>query len=282
MWRYFYEKNANEGWQLLEQFAENSRHHQDSRISDDRFTHAPSKPKGMYYVDHHDDLSSKVDSLAKKLDYILSIGPNSLHHSPPSAIVEVCQLCCNPGHTIEECHQALQSMGSNEQACFTQGYGQQIYDDHFNPQNQGWKYHPNSSWGPSSQRVNSTPSPPFTRPPSNQYSSNRPSFPSHSYQTPTHTPHFSSPSPSSQFCLPPQSDPALQTILTFLEGQTQINQEQSKLIQSLTQQSNTQIQSLSKLEAQVGQLANQLSRRVGGKKESYHHKLLPLRGVCTS
>ena len=165
----------------------------------------------------------------------------------------MCQLCCNPGHTIEECYLALQPTGSNEQACFTQGYGQQIYDDHFNPQNQKWRQYPNNSWGQPSQRVNSTP--PTTRPPTNQYSSNRPSFPQNSYHTPTPSqPHYPSPQSSSQANSSSPSDPTLQTILKCMEGQIKINEEHSKQLQYLGP-------SIAKLEAQVGQLANQPSRR---------------------
>ena len=63
----FMRKNVDEGWQLFEQFAENSRHHQDSRTSDDMYTPAQNKPRDMYYVDRQDGLSSKVDSLDKNV-----------------------------------------------------------------------------------------------------------------------------------------------------------------------------------------------------------------------
>ena len=230
-------KNENEAWELFENLSENSlQHTMANRNLNDSSSSTLSKG-GMYEVKQTDDLSNQVATLSRKIDQILS-----LKSQTPAHTQEACVLCLSPMHSILECPSAPQFPELvQEHVNAAQTYARTGNDPFSNTYNPGWRNHPNFSWRPQNQGV------PFTPPQRANFQNNPPGF-----QQPTMPSQFSQPSRNSEF-----EDKVL-SALQSIQAQAQ---SQAQLVHSHTQ-------SIAKLESQIGQLANSMSKREEGRLPS--------------
>ncbi|KAI5677391.1 hypothetical protein M9H77_08341 [Catharanthus roseus] len=232
----FLHKTADEAWDLFENLSDNSQQHAtSSRVGTSR----QIGNRGMYEVSQNVDLSLKVDALSKKFDQLLAL--NTLPTNSPN-VQGVCAICSSPSHVIYDCPSAsLFPEFVQEQVNVAQGFHRQN-NPYSNTYNSGWRNHPNFSWKQQGGEVQLG---------QQQYQQNRqsgmttpPGFQSQRY-VPPH---------------PPQSGNSIfeEKVLSALKG-----------LESMTQITDSHTQSIAKLETQIGQLANAISRRDEGKLPSH-------------
>ncbi|GFZ01221.1 hypothetical protein Acr_14g0008560 [Actinidia rufa] len=236
-------KSAEEGWALFETLNENSIQRA-STARNGPGTQATVKSNGVFEVRQSPDLSQKVEKLTQTLENIFCTGSSST--TRPTA-GEVCALCLSPAHPVTDCHLAPHYPEFvQEHVNAAQGYSRPVNDPFSNTYNPGWRNHPNFSWKqPDQGNFAQGPKPNF--PIGQMPLAYRPNIPS-GYQQP--------PPP------PPQRNTDFEEkVLRALQSFEVTNQTTSQLLSSHTQ-------SIAKLETQMGQLANALSRRDEGKLPS--------------
>ncbi|KAI5663351.1 hypothetical protein M9H77_22676 [Catharanthus roseus] len=232
----FLHKTADEAWDLFENLSDNSQQH---ATSSGVGTSRQIGNRGMYEVSQNVDLSLKVDALSKKFDQLLAL--NTLPTNSPN-VQGVCAICSSPSHVIYDCPSAsLFPEFVQEQVNVAQGFHRQN-NPYSNTYNSGWRNHPNFSWKQQGgegqlgqQQYQQNKQPGMTAPPG---------FQSQRY-VPPH---------------PPQSGNSIfeEKVLSALKG-----------LESMTQILDSHTQSIAKLETQIGQLANAISRRDEGKLPSH-------------
>ncbi|GFY81028.1 hypothetical protein Acr_01g0008370 [Actinidia rufa] len=205
---------------------------------------ATVKSNGVFEVRQSPDLSQKVEKLTQTLENIFCTGTSS---TTRPTIGEVCALCLSPAHPVTDCHLAPHYPEFvQEHVNAAQGYSRPINDPFSNTYNPGWRNHPNFSWKqPDQGNFAQGPKPNF---PIGQIPpAYRPNIPP-GYQQPTPPP-------------PQRNTDFEEKVLRALQNFEVTNQTTSQLLSSHTQ-------SIAKLETQMGQLANALSRRDEGKLPS--------------
>jgi hypothetical protein len=229
-------KSENEAWTLFENLGENSLQH----ASSSRRAPAPQtrRTEGLFEVGNPSDVTTKVDALSRKLDQLMAAGfaPTT---SQPQVPHEPCSFCSSPAHHANDCPIIGQfSEMNNEQvnAAFSRP-GNDPYSNSYNP---GWRNHPNFSWR---AQAPGNSAPPQGMPPHQSYN------PASNYRPPQHQ---YQPAPP-----PPRNSAFEDKVLSALSN-----------LEANTQMLNSHSQSISKLEAQVGQLANSLNKRAEGKLPS--------------
>ncbi|XP_043717496.1 uncharacterized protein LOC122665411 [Telopea speciosissima] len=174
------------------------------------------------------------------MDYLLSGGPAqppsiSRGFSPPEQ-AEACALCGDPNHYVTDCYLAAQYPEFiQEKVQAAQGFANPGNDPFSNTYNPGWQNHPNFSW-------KTPPNPPF-RPPFNAQPNAYRGGQQQPYSQPQHTPSFES---------------EVMKVLKGIEQKVGINDQ---LLHSHTH-------SISKLETQIGQLAEAFNKRETGQLPS--------------
>ncbi|XP_062150305.1 uncharacterized protein LOC133858859 [Alnus glutinosa] len=227
----FMMKSENEAWILFDNLSENSVQH----ASTSRRTLAPkaSKTENIFEASTPFDVTTKVDALSRKINQLMAAGfaPTSPSHISPQQ--EPCSFCSSTMHHVRDCPAVGQfSELSTEQA--NVAFARPGNDPYSNTYNPGWRNHSNFSW---QAQASDNPMPQHSnqafRPPSNIY-------------RPPHQQAQSIPYPPRNSAF----EDKVMAALGKLESQTQLL--------------NSHSQSISKLETQVGQLANTLNRRMEG------------------
>ena len=239
----FMMKRENEAWELFENLSENSFQHVAASRSEKPTSSSSQKRGGIYEVGHSIDIYGKVDALSKKLDQLLSIGQIPTTSSQPPTLQEECALCSSRAHFISECPMASQFPEFvQEQVNAAQGFSRPGNDPFSNTYNPGWRNHPNFSW---------------KQAPWNSFAqSQRPNLPNTLNPSGYQPIRPQQPFPHSNL-LPPRNPSFEERVLQGLQG-----------LEANTQMLHSHTQSIAKLEAQIGQLANALSRREEGKLPS--------------
>ena len=235
-------KSEDEEWRLFDTLAENSLHHASSSHSD-RATPSIQKKAGVLEIGPSTALQCKVDMIAQKLDQLLS---------GPSTTQQVCTLCASPAHEITECPSAAQYPEFvQEQVQAAQGYVRPPNNPFSSTYNPGWRNHPNFSWkNPQSSMQMPTSSQPARQP---------------SFTQPFQRPSYSQSSSSS--VLPPiQQESAPQTSFEerLLQAFQEVKTSNQNAFEKCSQILSSHTQSIAKLESQMGQLAEAISRRPEG------------------
>ena len=251
----FYDLDENRAWCLLERLSENSFQH----VAMERVGKGTTQlgRRGVCELSSHDDLSLKVDALSMKFDQLIAMNKSSNVHASNlvdggSSSHALCALCSNNDHDTTFCPLSSQYPDFMQEHVYAmQGLGRNNnpYSNTYNP---GWKNHPNLSW---KQGINDQ-----------SYQASKPQSQTY-YQGMMHAPNFPS---SSRYASQPynsihaSSQPAPQQtklssnveeqLLSVLQG----FKETQQMVQSHTQ-------SISKLEDQIGQIAQALTRRDEGK-----------------
>ncbi|XP_058216943.1 uncharacterized protein LOC131327831 [Rhododendron vialii] len=227
-------KSEQEAWQLFETMSEGSL----QNVSFERRTKSvitgSDNPGGMYEIKPSHDLQSKVDALTEKVEQLLTKGSAT---SQPPPYQEACSLCASPAHYIVDCPAIPQfplfvqkQVNAAQGYANAQGFSKPGNDPFSTTFKQGWSKHPNFSWK-TEQQGNSFAQQP--RPFNTQF--NPAAYLSQNQQQ--------APSQSSR-------DPSFEE--KVLQALDKLNNTQ--------QQVRTNTQSIARLETQVGQIANALSR----------------------
>ena len=224
-------KSEDEAWALFETLSENSMHHASASRSE-RATPVQdgAKKAGIFEIGMHLELQNKVDQLSQKLDQLLS---------GPSPVLQVCALCASPAHHVVDCPVAPQYPEFvQEQAQMAQSFARPAPNPYSSTYNPGWRNHPNFSWrNPQAQ----PPNPSQSQPRQGGYA---PGFQRTSY-------------PSAQ---PTYSQPQSQEPSSSQSFEDKMLQAFSDIKANLSSHTH----SIAKLETQMGQLAEALSRRSEG------------------
>ncbi|RWR78511.1 putative serine/threonine-protein kinase PIX13 [Cinnamomum micranthum f. kanehirae] len=178
-------------------------------------------------------------AMDKKIDMIIkAMASNSMQGQTPK---EVCAICSHTNHATECC--PMSSFTDQEHTNYVGNTFPKQNNPYSNTYNSGWRNHPNFSWGGNQNNQNNQ---------GNQGNQNQYQGQQRSYQYPQNNnfSHNSAPKP-------PEDD--FKSLVTQFIQSSQANFQQHS--QAIT---NTQ-QSLAKLEAQMGQIANALSKREDGK-----------------
>ena len=93
-------KSEDDAWSIFETLAENSLHHASSSRTE-RSNSTILKKADVFEVSHDHELRSQVNSMAQKLDQLLSVNKHSTPQ--PSQIDQVCALCSHPSHLASDC-----------------------------------------------------------------------------------------------------------------------------------------------------------------------------------
>lgn len=179
----------------------------------------------------------------------------------PTTSHDVCSICANPNHLSHNCP-TIYSDVSHEQVNAAQGYPphNNPYSNTYNP---GWRNHPNFSWRQNfgdvqqGQRANPVSQPGMSNIP--------PDFQAQRYVTPTAQPAQTATQPVNENSNLDKVISALGTLTTTIQNmdsRIQGIEKKMHLIDSHTH-------SISKLESQIGQLANAVSKRDDGKLPSH-------------
>ena len=242
----------------------------------------------------------KVDMLAHKLDQLMaqnkqeSAIPALSNPYPEPTHHEVCMLCASPDHHVSECPTAAQLPPFiQEQVQAAQGLSKPNYDPFSNTYNPGWRNHPNFNWRNQQapiQPTNASTSQTYRAPIQQQFQS-QPTFQANAYGWGSQThqqpprfnmgqvpyqqqaqPIFGQPSKSQLPLHQPQDSQTddkfhqlQQLILAQNQSFQQTIQAQS---QSFQQTLQAHQQTISKLETQLGQLAEATMRREVGQLPS--------------
>jgi hypothetical protein len=229
-------------YKALEKIAANS---QDWDFTSCRDKSAQKDKKGgILELKGEQELTQRMDAIVKRLDS-LSVGKsvNAVNTFP----VEGCSVCASPMHQAQNC--PLMTVFEMEQVNAFNSFQKPSSGPYSETYNLGWRNHPNFSWKQNQPTTNQGGAPHY--PPGfssyqNQGCSAQPA--SSSYQAPTQAPASSTQSLE-------------ETMREFMKmtGQSINDMRQSTMV-------NTQV--ISKLEMQIGQLANHLGERDKGKLPS--------------
>ncbi|XP_058217337.1 uncharacterized protein LOC131328408 [Rhododendron vialii] len=242
-------KTPDEAWVLFDNLSNNSQQHASAARKVNMVASNSQQQRGISEVGHSNDLSNQVAALNKKFDQLLSLGQVP---SLPSYFQEACAICSSPTHFVSECHMASQFPEFvQEHVNAAQGFARPGNDPYSNTYNPGWRNHPNFSW--KQQAPSNSPAPP-----------QRPMFtnsanPSAHHPTQSLQPYQYHNTPS-----PQRNSDFEDKVLQALQGL----EATSCKLEANTQTVNSHTQSISKIEAQMGQLANALSRREEGRLPS--------------
>ncbi|XP_058213682.1 uncharacterized protein LOC131325434 [Rhododendron vialii] len=245
-------KTPDEAWLLFDNLSNNSQQHASAARRVNMVASNSQQQRGIYEVGHSNDLSNQVAALNKKFDQLLSLGQVPSPPSQPSYFQEACAICSSPSHFVSECHMASQFPEFvQEHVNAAQGFTRPGNDPYSNTYNPGWRNHPNFSW--KQQASSNSPAPP-----------QRPMFtnsanPSAHHPTQSLQPYQYHNTPS-----PQRNSDFEDKVLQALQGL----EATSRKLEANTQTVNSHTQSISKIEAQMGQLANALSRREEGRLPS--------------
>ncbi|XXG64662.1 hypothetical protein AAC387_Pa05g2553 [Persea americana] len=193
------------------------------------------KKQGVYEVQSQGNVTTQMAAMDKKIDMIIkAMASNSMLGQTSK---EVCAICSHTNHTTECC--PMSSFTDQEHANYVGNTFPKQNNPYSNTYNPGWKNHPNFSWGSNQNNQN------------NQGNQQQYQGQQRNYQHPQNN--FSQNSAQK----PPEDE--FKSLVTQFIQSSQANFQQHS--QAIT---NTQ-QSLAKLEAQMGQIANALSKREDGK-----------------
>jgi hypothetical protein len=94
-------KSKNEEWTLFENLDENSIHHASSSCR--MPAHRAPKTEGLFEVSNQVDVTTKVDTLSRKIDQLMAAGfaPTTALHMTMQH--EACSFCCSPSHHAKDC-----------------------------------------------------------------------------------------------------------------------------------------------------------------------------------
>jgi len=225
--------------------SENSHLHATSSHSD--LPKQLGSKRGIFEVSHSVDLSSKVDSLAKKFDQLLCM--NKVSNA--SSIQGVCSICASPMHASVDCLCISKSDCVPEQVNAAQGF-RPSNNSCSNTYDHGWRNHLNFLWR--SQNVEKP-----------HAQSSRPTLPS--FQNQRYAPPSSHPAPS--------GSSKIHKVISALGTLTSIVQNVDSKVQETESKMHiidSHSQSIAKLETQLGQLAITV-----GKREEEKFQAIPYR-----
>ena len=222
------EKNSEEAYELFGTLSENSQQFSCR-------TRQMGKKQGVYEVQSQGNVTTQMAAMDKKIDMIIkAMASNSMLGQTSK---EVCAICSHTNHTTECC--PMSSFTDQEHANYVGNTFPKQNNPYSNTYNPGWRNHPNFSWGSNQNNQN------------NQGNQQQYQGQQRNYQHPQNN--FSQNSAQK----PPEDE--FKSLVTQFIQSSQANFQQHS--QAIT---NTQ-QSLAKLEAQMGQIANALSKREDGK-----------------
>ena len=185
----FLNKSPDDAWTYFDALAENAQSWDTSGAAggSKSKTLASSRP-GMYVLNEEHNLNAKIASLHRKVDAIQK--PNVVKVAGP--VENACSICESPEHYTKDCPTipAFQEV-LHDQANAMNTYKRPFSSPYSETYNPNWRNHPNFSWrnGPTMNDVN--------------------------------VPQGSS---SSNPYVPPHKKTLEDTLQTFMQGQTQINQ----------------------------------------------------------
>ncbi|CAN6471871.1 unnamed protein product [Victoria cruziana] len=126
-------KSKDDAWVLYDMLAENSLHNTGPIV----LRHQAGK-KGVSEVGSGPQVESKLDSLSRKMDQLLTRGGTG--YGQP-----VCSLCDCIGHVTDDCLINRVDASSGQVINAAQGYSRP-YDPYSSTNNPGWRNHPNFGW----------------------------------------------------------------------------------------------------------------------------------------
>ena len=185
---------------------------------------------------------------------------------------EACNFCASLGHSMSECPTAAQFLSFiQEQVQAAQGIPKPSFDPYSNTYNPEWKQHPNFSWkGQSSQAPFASSTQYVPKPPVNNqfYPSQFKNQGSYQAQPFNNQPTYQQPLPR-----PDPKEKRFNQIQQLIQAQQQSFQQtlQQTLLaqqQAFQQTIQAQQQSISRLETQLGQIAESSIRREPGQLPS--------------
>lgn len=94
-------KSEDEAWQLFETLSENSLHHMSATSRETPML--TQKRGGIYEMKSVMELNNKVDALTQSVMKIQRTLDNGHFSNQPNPTQDVCMLCSNSGHTMNEC-----------------------------------------------------------------------------------------------------------------------------------------------------------------------------------
>ncbi|XP_026443715.1 uncharacterized protein LOC113343807 isoform X2 [Papaver somniferum] len=194
----FLNKSPDDAWSYFDSLAENAQNWDTSGTADRNKSKplASSRP-GMYVLSEEDDLNAKIASLHRKVDAIQK--PNVVKVA--DSVEHACGICESLEHYTKDCPTipAFQEV-LHDQANAMNTYKRPFSSPYSETYNPNWRNHPNFSWrnGPTMNDVN--------------------------------VPQGSS---SSNPYVPPYKNNLEDTLQTFMQGQTQINQNVMKTLDEL-------------------------------------------------
>ena len=245
-------KSDNEAWDLFDTLSENSQHHASSRFLKPPLSQTTPKKGGMYEVSNL-AVYQKMYEITHRLDQITTTGTLAAQTSSnPQEPTVACMICSSTEHLPTGCPSASQFPDLvQEYVHATQSYTQPGSNPFSNTYNPGWRDHPNFGWktgqNQSSLPYGTTPQPRFQQAGVPFQQGGQPRFPPNNqfYNQPSH------PTP------PIQNTPSLEGKMDQLLNAFQAMDSK---FQGQQQIMNSHTQSISKLESQMGQIANALTR----------------------
>ncbi|WOG92300.1 hypothetical protein DCAR_0311563 [Daucus carota subsp. sativus] len=247
----FMEKDEDQGWEFFEDLAEKTMMWESTR--EPKKSIQSSSARGLHSIGNNVATDAKLATLTRRLEALetsksppqMSMLPNYNFQNPGT----------QPSHELEQVNAMFQNPRND------------AFAPTYNP---GWRNHPNFSWTQGqifqNQGPNSfpTPQPNFQqRPNPNSYPNQGPNSCHNPIQTPLNPPGFN------------DSDKRLNSLEKSLEAlvksQTNLTQSQQTFMTTLTQDRqilHSNVQAVSKLEAQLSQLASALCEREKNKLPS--------------
>ncbi|CAN6476611.1 unnamed protein product [Victoria cruziana] len=126
-------KSEDDAWLLYDTLSENSLHNTGPTV----LRHQPVK-KGISEVGSGSQINSKLDSLSRKMDQLIS--SHGTGYGQP-----VCTLCDGVGHVTDDCPISRIDASSGQAVNAGQGFSRP-YDPYSTTYNPGWRNHPNFGW----------------------------------------------------------------------------------------------------------------------------------------
>uniref|UniRef100_A0A2N9I9L5 Reverse transcriptase/retrotransposon-derived protein RNase H-like domain-containing protein n=1 Tax=Fagus sylvatica TaxID=28930 RepID=A0A2N9I9L5_FAGSY len=193
----FLNKDPNEAWQYFDQLAENAQSWDPSALSENSSKTKPSTTSsgGRHHLREEDDLNARIASLARKVE---SMELRKVNEITPVQKEEVCGICEIMGHATHECPTipAFKEV-LHDQANAMNTYKKPFQSPYSETYNPGWRNHPNFSW----RNENNAPPP---QGPSNSVIYN-----------------------------PPHKRTLEDTLQTFMQGQSTINNQTSQALNDI-------------------------------------------------
>jgi hypothetical protein len=236
-------------YRALEKIADNSQHW-DFTSCRDKSARTPKK-WGILESKGETELAQRMDAIVQRLD-ALSVGKsiNAANTFP----VESCSICASPMHQAQNCPSMTAFTEMEQVNAFNsfQKPSSGPYSETYNP---GWRNHPNFSWKQNQ---------PITNPGGAPHAQNH------------YPPGFSAPYQNHGRPVPPASSSSYQAPTQAPALSTQSLEETMREFMKMTGQSISDVrqstmvntQAITKLEMQMGQLANHLGERDKGKLPS--------------